>query len=485
MIEIRDYQQKAIDDVREAFKTKKKVILTAPTGSGKTVVALTIVKAVLEKGKKIGFICDRLTLLDQTANVMLDAGIDFGIIQGNNHLTDYSKKFQICSAQTLSRRDTGNGFDFIIIDEAHIMFKHQLKMLENHEETFFLGLTATPFTKGLGKHWDGLVVGPTVSNLIERGFLSKYVAYGPSKPDLRGVKIVAGDYNKKQLAEKTDTSKLIGDIVEHWFKLAQTRRTIAMAVNTAHAEHIAESFQKKGIKSDFIHCYLLPHEVQRKLQAFRNGELQLLSSVDMISRGFDMPQADCLIIARPTKSLNYHLQAIGRVLRPSPGKENALILDHAGNFERLGFPDDEFDMVLNVTTEKETAKKKKEKKEKLPKTCPKCFCIKPAGVLVCPQCGFETKKQSNIINTDGELQELQKKRRTKATTEDKEKMYAKLMAAAMVADFKDGWAYYQYKKHFGIFPAKKTGIEPDGQLYDWLKTLPRGKLMKVIWGIAK
>jgi len=485
MIEIRDYQQKAINDVREAFKSSKKIILTAPTGSGKTVIALTIVKSALEKGKRIGFVCDRLTLLDQTANVMLNAGIDFGIIQGNNHLTDYSKKFQICSAQTLSRRCADDDFDFIIIDEAHIMFKHQLTMLKNHDHTYFLGLTATPFTKGLGKHWDKLVVGPTVTNLIERGFLSKYVAYGPSKPDLRGVKIVAGDYNKKQLAEKTDTSKLIGDIVEHWFKLAQKRRTIAMAVNTAHAEHIAESFQKEGIKADFIHCYLLPHEVQQKLKAFRDGDLQLLSSVDMISRGFDMPQADCLIIARPTKSLNYHLQAIGRVLRPSPGKENALILDHAGNFERLGFPDDEFEMVLNVTTEKESAKKKKEKQEKLPKTCPKCFFVKPPGVYVCPQCQFETKRQSNVVNTDGDLQELQKKRKLKASPEDKIKMLSKLLAAGKAAGFKDGWASWKYKEFYGVWPVKKNGVYPDEDFYYWLKDQPRHKIVKIAFGIVK
>lgn len=485
MIEIREYQQKAINDVREAFKSNRKIILTAPTGSGKTVIALTIVKAALEKGKRIGFVCDRLTLLDQTANVMESAGIDFGIIQGQHELTDYKKQFQICSAQTLARRCADDEFDFIIIDEAHIVFKHQISMLKNHEHTFFLGLTATPFTKGLGKHWEKLVTGPSVETLIEQGFLSKYIAFGPSKPDLRGVKTVAGDYNKKQLAEKTDTTKLIGDIVDHWFKLAQDRQTIAMAVNTAHAEHIARSFQEKGIKADFIHCYLKPHEVQSKLIDFRKGEIQLLSSVDMISRGFDMPQANCLIIARPTKSLNYHLQAIGRVLRPAPGKENALILDHAGNFERLGFPDDEFEMVLNVTKEKETDAKKREKKEKLPKTCPKCFFIKEPGVQLCPQCGYETKRQPNVLTKEGELMELQKTRRTKATLESKDKIYSKLLAGAMAADFKNGWAYHQYQKHFGVYPARKNGIEPDEQLYDWLTTLPRGKMMRIVWGIAK
>ena len=260
---LREYQTKAIEDVRQAFRKHKRVILTAPTGSGKTLVALTIVKAALEKGKRIGFICDRLTLLDQTANVMETAGIDFGIIQADNFYTDYSKQFQICSAQTLAKRKDINDFDFVIIDEAHIMFKHQMNMLKNCNGTYFLGLTATPFTKGLGKYWDHLVTGPGLRELTKEGFLSEYVAYGPSKPDLKGVRIVAGDYNKKDLAKKTNTTKLVGDIVSHWFDFARDRQTIAMAVNVAHAEHIAEEFKKRNIKADVIHCYLDRSEVQR------------------------------------------------------------------------------------------------------------------------------------------------------------------------------------------------------------------------------
>jgi len=479
-MDLRSYQESAIDKVRESFaKGHKRTILTLPTGGGKTAVAAYMIFVAEKKGKRVGFVVDRLNLLDQTARVFYNLGIDFGIIQGDNDLTDYSKNFQICSAQTLSRREQTNEFDFLIIDEAHVMYKKQLEMLENGNGCYFLGLTATPWSRGLGKYWDNLICEKTTEEMIKDGFLSEYIIYGPSKPDLKGVRTSAGDYNKKDLADRTDKKKLVGDIVEHWFKLGNDRKTVVMAVNVAHAEHINQSFQEKGVKSDVIHCYLKNGEAAIKLKKFRDGELQMLCSVDMISRGFDMPEANCLIMARPTKSLIYHIQALGRVLRVAPGKENALILDHAGNIERLGFPDDDFEMELNDGHKKEN--KKQEKKEKLPKPCPKCFFMK--NVQVCPKCGFESKKQPNVLTKEGELKQLQKTRHKNKFYEQKERLYSKLLAGANVAGFKDGWAANQYRNYFGVWPAKK--INRDEQFYCYLKGISKQKMLRIIWGLAK
>jgi len=116
-----DFQKTAIEDTRAAFRKNKRVVLSMPTGSGKTVVALMAVKSALEKGRTVAFVCDRLTLLDQTANFMFKQGLDFGIVQGDNPLTDFGKQFQICSAQTLAKRKK-QYFDFYIIDECHIIF---------------------------------------------------------------------------------------------------------------------------------------------------------------------------------------------------------------------------------------------------------------------------------------------------------------------------------------------------------------------------
>lgn len=479
--EKREYQTQAMTDIRNQFKQgKKKVLLTQPTGAGKAVVALQIIIEALCKNKRVAFFLDRITLLDQFAKLIYDSGIDeFGIMQADNPMYNPQLSLQIITAQTLSRRMVEK-FDLYIVDECHVIYKSILTEMKKHPDSYWIGLTATPFTKGLGKVWDVLINSVTTAGLIKEGFLSKYIAYGPSQPDLKGVKTVGDDYNKKELAERTDKKQLIGDIVEHWFKLANDKRTVVMAVNVAHAEHICESFKAKGVKVDVIHCYLKNGEAPERLQRFRDGELQMLCSVDMISRGFDMPAADCIIIARPTKSLNYHIQAIGRVLRASPGKEYALILDHAGNIERLGFPDDEFDMELDMGIKK--PKEKGKPKDKIPKPCPECFMLFIG--TICPKCGFKRKKQPGVETKKGDLKQLTPLERGKITPMvNKEVLYSKLLAGAKAAGFKEGWAAHKYREYFGVWPAKH--IEPDEKFCAYLQSIPQWKMFKIIWGLVK
>lgn len=478
--ETRQYQIDSYNAVKEAYKQgKKKVILALSTGAGKSHIGIQMIKSSLAKGKRVGFCVDRIILAEQFASMAYNEGItDFSIMQADNILYDPSSNFQIMTAQTLARRNI-EPFDFLCYDEAHIVYKSLTKLMKEWTDTYFLGLTATPFTKGLGRLWDGLINGITMSQLIKDGYLSEYIAYGPSKPDLKGVRTSAGDYNKKDLAERTDKKQLIGDIVTHWMKIANDRQTVVGAVNVAHAENIATAFREKDIRADVIHCYLKSEEIKDKLERFKDGDIQVLSSVDLISRGFDQPTVGCMIVARPTKSLNYHLQFLGRGLRPSPDGKELIILDHAGNIERLGFPDDEFDIVLDMGIKKP---KEHKKKEKLPKPCPECHILFTGQQ--CPVCGFKRKRKANVTTKEGELKELQKGRHKKATPEKKERLYAQLLAGAKAAGFQDGWAYHQYRKYFGCGPAGKRP-EPDQRFYEFLKGLPRWKMLKIVWGIAK
>lgn len=492
--QVRQYQVDSFNAVKNEFKQgKKKIVLTLPTGAGKAIIALKMIIEALIKGKKIAFCVDRLTLLDQFCKVIYDSGItEFGVMQADNELYNPDLPLQIVTAQTLARRNV-EPFDLVIWDECHVVYKSLLKCMKEWDSTFWVGLTATPHTAGMGKNWDSLINGTSTSELIKQGYLSDFIAYGPSKPDLKGVRISAGDYNKKDLADRTDKKKLIGDIIEHWFKLASDRQTVVGAVNVAHAEHICEMFKEKNIKADVIHCYLKKNkeinEAKMRLQKFRDGKTQILCSVDMISRGFDMPAVGCVIIARPTKSLNYHLQFLGRGLRIFPGKEDCLILDHAGNIERLGFPDDDFEMVLDMGVKKQN--KKQEKKERLPKPCPKCSFL--TIERICPKCRFEKKRQANVETKEGELKELQRKRHKETSGEQKEKMYQKLMTAGQVAHIRlpekykkpEGWASWQYKYIYGVWPAKKQGIKIDKSFYNFLMSIPMGQMNKIIWGIAK
>jgi len=209
----------------------------------------------------------------------------------------------------------------------------------------------------------------------------------------------------------------------------------------------------------------------------------MLSSVDMISRGFDMPRVDCIIIARPTKSLNYHFQLLGRGLRIHNEKKNCLILDHAGNIERLGFPCDEFPMILDVGRDQLKKKKKEGAKKAMPHPCPKCFFMKSPGQKECPKCKHKERKLPGIETEKGDLQEIQKSRLKKASQGNKDAIYARLIAGAMVIGYKEGWASYRYKEHFGVWPARK--VNKDESFYGWLKSQPKRQQFKIVFSITK
>ena len=486
--EHRQYQTDSYNAIKDTYrKGIKKVILALSTGAGKSHIAIQMIKSSLAKGKRVGFCVDRIILAEQFANMAYNEGItNFSIMQADNILYNSDSNFQIMTAQTLARRSI-EPFDFLVYDECHIVYKSIVKLMKEWTDTYFLGLTATPFTKGLGRLWEDIVNGVTMSQLIKERYLSEYIAYGPSKPDLKGVRTSAGDYNKKDLAERTDKKQLIGDIVEHWMKIANDRQTVIGAVNVPHAENIAKAFKDKDIRADVIHCYLKSEEIKDKLERFKDGDIQVLSSVDLISRGFDQPNVECMIVARPTKSLNYHLQFLGRGLRPSPNERKLIILDHAGNIERLGFPDDEFDMTLDMGIKNP---KKHKKKEKLPKPCPECHILFIGQK--CPVCGFMRKRKANVTTKEGDLEELQKKRHKAATPEQKEKIYAKLLAGAKAANERfpdklkkvEGWASWQYRERYGVWPVNKN-VEYDWRFYEYLLTVPSWQLWKIIWGLAK
>lgn len=464
----------------------RKVIMALSTGGGKSAVAIEIVKGALSKGKRVAFCVDRIILAEQFAQMCYDAGItDFSIMQANNQLYKPHYPFQIMTAQTLARRDV-EPFDLTIVDEAHLIYESLLKKMDEWENGYWIGLTATPYTKGLGKYWDGLVTGITMDELIKQKFLVDYDVYGPTKyePDLVGVKTVAGDYNKTQLAERTDKKKLIGDMIEHYHKLINGKKTMVMAVNIPHAENIAREFNENGIKADFIHCYLNRDDIKYRLERFKKNGVMVMASVDMLSRGFDMPNCEAIIVGRPTKSVNYHIQALGRVLRPSEGKEKAIILDHAGNCKRLGMPS--WYVPDHLDDGKKKDSKKAIEKEKLPKECPQCGFLKDVGVYKCPKCGLEPKRKSNVMTVDGNLElmsKIKKERLKNATQDDKDKLYSKLIAGATAVGQNPRWAYFLYRDYYGVHPAHNVSMDKD--FHDFLKSQSRKKALDIMFSLIK
>ena len=204
---LRDYQVDAIDRARKSYATgHKRPMLMAPTGAGKTQIAIQIIRNAVSRGNRVLFTVDRIQLIDQTAKVFYEAGLDFGVIQANHPLTRSRAPVQLASVQTLTKRIMPPRFDLVINDEAHVTYE-KLTALMNLWQSPCLGLSATPFTKGLGKIYDDLIVVETTQGLIDKGYLSDFVAYGSMGVDLSGVRTQAGDYNQKQLGERVNQTR--------------------------------------------------------------------------------------------------------------------------------------------------------------------------------------------------------------------------------------------------------------------------------------
>jgi DNA repair protein RadD len=463
-MELRDYQAESIERVRQSLRTHDSVILQQPTGSGKTVIAGEIIKKVVEAGKTCMFVADRTTLIDQTSASFDDFGIDHGVIQRDHWRTNYHKPVQVASIQTLARRKPHHA-DIIIVDEAHTLYKKQVEMLSKYNSKF-IGLTATPYTKGLGLHWQDLIVGATTQELIDKGYLSDFVVYAPPPVDLSGIRTVGGDYNQKQLGARVNQTEPIGDIVATWKKYGMGNQTICFGVNVEHSKHIVEQFNAAGVSALHIDAYDDPSDRRRAIMAYKNQDIKVISCVDILTKGFDEPHTGTLIMARPTKSLIVHLQQIGRVLRVAEGKGEAIILDHGANVERHGFPTDEsLPVKLDVTPKGQ--RQETQKKEKLPKACPSCSFVKPAGVHACPKCGFEPKRVNHVEAEDGKLVKLKKNH----SISQRQNFYSGLLGYAEDKGYSQGWAAHAYRDKYDTWPndLQRVATEPTASAINWVK----------------
>jgi superfamily II DNA or RNA helicase len=450
----------------------------AGTGFGKTIVAAQIIKNVLNNGKSVVFIVDRIVLANQTSNVLVNYEIPHGVIQSQNERFDIDKRAQVCSIQTLKLRGCPQA-DMIIIDEAHVLHKEHIAIMKRNPDAYILGLTATPYAKGLGKHFDFHIEPVPVKKLIEEKYLVPFDIYGPSIADLSRLKVVAGDYTEKTLSEAYDKVDIVGDVVKTWQRLTPGKKTIVFGVNVAHIKHLVTQFQAEGISAVEINYRQTEEERTSALVSFTEGNTMVLCSVEVATKGFDCPAVEVAVLAVATKSMIKWTQTTGRALRIYPGKEKAVILDLGGNAERLGFPDDfEFE-------ELDRGKKKKngeaKKVEILPKKCPSCDFIKPMGVRECPACGFIPEFKKDVEVEDGELEKLKRKARSLYTVEEKQSFLSQLNTFASEHNFKAGkngcygWALKSYEKKFGCSPSSKlvwNRREPLGEeVRGWAKHL--------------
>lgn len=473
---LREHQTQAMALLRQSLGAgHKRPIVQAPTGFGKTIMAAAIVEGARAKGNRVMFCVPSLSLIDQTVQAFWREGIrDVGVIQADHPMTDYRKPVQVCSVQTIQRRKHLPHADVVVIDEAHNWFKFYEKWFESWNAIPFIGLTATPWTKGLGKHFDDLIIAATTDDLIGRGFLSPFRVYAPSHPDLSGVRTIAGDYAEDDLAKVMDQIPLIADVVDTWKRLGQDRPTLCFAVNRAHAKHLQRRFEQSGIPAGYIDAYTNAQDREEVRKQFARGEIKVVCNVGCLTTGVDW-DVRCIILARPTKSEILFTQIIGRGLRTAEGKDFCLILDHSDTHLRLGFVTDICHETLDDGKHKESTEKRK---ELLPKECPECAYLKPPKVSTCPQCGFKPERQPGVHEADGELQELQQGTKTQqknnrtTSNEDKAAFYGGLLHYAQSKGYKQGWAANQYRENFGVWPNAYRHVqpcEPNESVKGWIR----------------
>lgn len=460
---LRPHQERAIEALRESLRGgHKRPMLQLPTAGGKTIIAANILRNVLARGKQAIFCVPCLSLVDQTADAFEAEGLtDIGVMQATHHRTDSTARLQIASVQTLIRRKLPPS-GLVIIDEAHLQFDSLNQIIANEwVDIPVIGLSATPWSKGLGKTYDDLIIVATIAELIEAGYLSKFTVYAPSEPDLSGVHTERGDFHQGELAQAVDKPPLIGDAIETWQKLGEDRQTIAYAVSRAHAKHLQERFEEVGVHAGYIDAHTERADREKLFEAFRRKEIRILCNVGCLTTGLDL-DVRCIVDCKPTKSDSLFIQTFGRGLRVAPGKDRLLYLDHSGNALRLGLPTD-IDVrhtALDCGKPRGATEAKEKEKIERPVLCDDCKTVMPPRAEKCPTCGKARVAKSSVIVKDGDLVEMGAAQKPKPRTiaeRDKVVFYSELLFLSAHRGYSRGWVAHKFKEKFGHWP--------DGPLY--------------------
>ena len=482
-LQLREHQVRGFDELRAGFAAGvQSQILYMPTGGGKTETAIALMAAAAEKGKRAAMVMDRIVLCDQTSKRLDKYGIPHGVLQASHWRYRPYEQIQVCSAQTLEKRDRWPDLDLLIIDECHNTRRQLSKFIKSNRNIKVVGLTATPFTQGLGSIYSRVVGTATTEQLIGQGNLVPLRVFQAKQIDMSGAKKVAGEWTAEAAAERG--IKLTGDIVSEW--IAKThqvfggpRKTIVFCSGVNHGADLSKKFQEAGFLFLPV-SYKQSDETKRQLFeefAKPDSTIQGLIATDILTKGFDVPDVMVGISARPfSKSFSSHVQQLGRVMRPCEGKDFALWLDHSGNY--LRFQDDWEDVFSEGCTEldegKEKARPEPTIREKKTSCCPKCAAIFPASQDFCVSCGYKRLRHNGVVMLPGELEEIQ--RRQSAMNDDQIRFWSELHLIAAERGYKPGWAYFKFKEKFGTEPRRLkvlADIVPRVETRQWVTAQAR------------
>lgn len=408
--EPRPFQVSAHEQLRQGRRAgHKNQLLMAPTGAGKSYLGLRICHEALLKGKRAVFVCDRTTLIKQTSATADRYGLSaHGILQASHWRNDKDAPFQIASAQTIARRDWPKA-DVIVIDEAHTQLSVWTEYIQDCEASV-VGLSATPFSKGLGKLFTNLVNATTMHELTQSGVLVPMRVLSCTQADMVGAETRGGEWTD-EAAEQRGLA-IVGDVVAEWLKHGEGRKTIVFGATIKHCEELCRQFNEVGVMAAVFTSKTTETERDQLLKDYtaKDGILKVLISVEALAKGFDVQDVSCVVDCRPLrKSLSTAIQMWGRGLRSAPGtsKSDCILLDHTGNIIR--FAEDFTEIFFNGLDALDAGEKldkaiRRDDKDKPDAACPSCG-YKPFARR-CMACGHEKQAQALIEHLPGEMREV-------------------------------------------------------------------------------
>lgn len=439
MFKLRPYQKSLIKKTRQAISDGYKApCIVSPAGSGKTVVLAKIIKGASLKGNHTLFLVHRKEILDQVRETLIDMGVDMNYVE-------------LGMVQTIVRRlEKTREPKMIVVDESHhIVSNSYKKIVEYFGHALVISFTATPIRmggSGLGDVNDVLIEEVSVKWLIENGYLAPFKYYAPKLIDTDTLKLNnMREFSSTSIDKAVNENKIYGDVIKHYNALSSGEQAIVYCHSIEASKQVAAEFKVSGIDARHIDGKTNKEERDEVITEFRKGNIRIITNVDLIGEGVNMPDCSTVIMLRPTQSLSLFIQQSMRGMRYRPGK-TSIIIDHVDNVRRHGLPDADRQWSLKGI-------KKEESEKEVPiKECENCFAVYQPEYLVCPFCGHksEVKEIADYeIDESAELEEITEVESEEVVLDFREpsdcNSMAELVELAKNRGYKKGWSYYQGK----------------------------------------